>query len=83
MQQSVGVEGVKSGAIALKLSLTRRRCRAVGQPRGQPVGVHPGEELLVEAVDVADGLLQDVGLEQKRGGQTDWGLILLSAVRCL
>lgn len=38
----------------------------MGQPGGQPVRVHPREQLLVEGVDVADGLLQDVGLENQR-----------------
>ena len=38
----------------------------MGQLGGQPVGVDPGEELLVEAVDVADGLLQDLGLKNNK-----------------
>ena len=41
------------------------------EPGGEPVGVHPGEQLLVEAVDVADGLLQDLGLKQSSQWRLD------------
>ena len=33
--------------------------------------MHPGEQLLVEAVDVADGLLQDLGLKQSSQWRLD------------
>ena len=41
------------------------------EPGGEPVGVHPGEQLLVEAVDVADGLLQDLGLKRSSQWRLD------------
>ena len=41
------------------------------EPGGEAVGVHPGEQLLVEAVDVADGLLQDLGLKQSSQWRLD------------